>query len=94
MSWVTVRWSALAAAALTLGAVHLLVWLRKPAAKPHLFCDLAWAFEPFHTTKQHGLRLGLPIWVDAPREQSRPRGPGASASAAPGGASILKRQIP
>jgi signal transduction histidine kinase len=37
MSWVTIIWSVLASAGLTLGAVHLLVWTRKPAASAHLF---------------------------------------------------------
>src|SRR5262245_16414412 len=37
MSLVTIIWSTVASAGLTLGAVHFLVWVRRPAASAHLF---------------------------------------------------------
>ena len=41
MSWVTIIWSMIAAACLTLGAVHLLVWCQRRAAWADLFFTLA-----------------------------------------------------
>jgi len=40
MSWVTIVWSMIASACLTLAAIHLLVWFRKRTAWPNLFFSL------------------------------------------------------
>jgi signal transduction histidine kinase len=41
MSWITVIWSIAAGAALTLSAVHALVWVRQRAALEHLFFSVS-----------------------------------------------------
>ncbi|HEY9504580.1 MAG TPA: PAS domain-containing protein, partial [Gemmatimonadales bacterium] len=77
MNWVTVTWAGLASAGLTLGAVHLLVWVRRPAASAHLLffltcvgtaafgiCELRIMLAT--TPEEAGLALRLahlPIWL-------------------------------
>ena len=77
MSWVTVIWSTLASAAFTLGVVHLVVWLKRPAAMAHLWfflaCVATAVFGIFEvwlmratTPAEAGLALRLthlPIWL-------------------------------
>jgi two-component system, LuxR family, sensor kinase FixL len=41
MSWVTIIWSMVASACLTLAAMHLLVWYKKRAAWANLLFALA-----------------------------------------------------
>ncbi len=41
MSWVTVVWSMVSSASLTLAAIHFLVWFRRRAALPHLLFSTA-----------------------------------------------------
>jgi two-component system, LuxR family, sensor kinase FixL len=77
MSWVTVIWTTLASAAFTLGVVHLVVWVKRPAAPAHLWFFLACVgtavfgiFEVWlmraTTPAEFGLVLRLthlPIWL-------------------------------
>ena len=40
MNWVTIVWSMIASACLTLALVHFLVWCRRPGARPNLLFAL------------------------------------------------------
>ena len=77
MSWVTIVWSMVASACLTLAAMHLLVWARRRTAWAHLFFSLSAAGVAAYagcelrmmraeTPAEWGLALRwahVPIWV-------------------------------
>ena len=77
MSWVTIVWSMVASASLTLAAMHFLVWARRRTARAHLFFSLSAAGVAAYaacelqmmraeTPSEFGLALRwahVPVWV-------------------------------
>jgi two-component system, LuxR family, sensor kinase FixL len=55
MSWVTIIWSMIASACLTLALVHVLVWWRRPNARANLF----FALSAFATAVYGGCELWM-----------------------------------